>query len=474
MTAATLAPNPFPGPAAPGVPVGLEAAARARRQATAVAAVGAVVPTILAAQGMASLATDVLGFSLLVAVALAGFLELALVSSALLARAAALAGRPGGADAVAVWVVSATSGLLAGVHELVDTTATGSTWSTDPGAFLAAGVRVVAPLVAAWLWERVLQAARAEQAERTLAEVRRDRRFLEVGRRALAVRRLESAGRAPWRVRRARRRLDRVHLAALRSVPPAAELGGVLAAVGQVDVLPDATRPTTTPSDTRATGATAPSVTPSATPGASSGTGAGGGTRAGVTSATSATGDAAAGDIGASVVGGEVRVRAFAADGTRPGTRVSVPVPGTRPGGTRPRGTGVTATLPPGAIPGAAGSGDTGSDLHSDIRSAIAADTATAGDTADGTGSDTGAHDGAGVTGPVLGASATTGQRARVARAMAQQGADLDVICAMVGRSRRTVFRYLAGEDTDTPATGLLAVTPTTGDTTTPVPAPAR
>ncbi|MGL5858317.1 MAG: hypothetical protein ACRC35_07935, partial [Angustibacter sp.] len=125
-----------------------EAAARARRQATAVAAIGAAVPTVLAAQGMTSLARDVLGFPLLVAVALASFLELALVSSALLARAAALAGRPGGADTVAVWVVSGLSGLLAGLHELVSATAAGGyRWDVDPGTVLAAAVRAVAPLV---------------------------------------------------------------------------------------------------------------------------------------------------------------------------------------------------------------------------------------------------------------------------------------------------------------------------------------
>ncbi|MFS0700276.1 hypothetical protein AB6N24_09920 [Cellulomonas sp. 179-A 4D5 NHS] len=223
----------------------LAAAARARRQATVVAAIGAAVPTVLAAQGMASLAVDVLGFNLLAAVALASFLELALVSSALLARAAALAGRPGGADAVAVWVVSATSGVLAGVHELVATAPDGSsTWSTDPGAFLAAAVRAVAPLVAAWLWERVLQAARAEHAQRTLTEVRRDRRLLEVARAALAVRRLGAGDGGRWttrRVHRARRRLDRAHLAALRVAPPAPSLDAVLAAVGQVDHLAAAT-----------------------------------------------------------------------------------------------------------------------------------------------------------------------------------------------------------------------------------------
>lgn len=217
-------------------------AARARRQATTVAAVAAIVPTILAAQGMTYLAIDLLGFPVLAAIALASFLELALVSSALLARAAALAGRPGGADATAVWVVSATSGLLAAMHELVVTTGGSSEWHIDPGSVLAAAVRAVAPLVAAWLWERVLQAARAEQADRTLAEVRRDRRLLAVARAALLVRRLEGAGRAASRRgRRARRSLDRAHLRALRVAPPAATLADVLAAVGQVDHLPEAT-----------------------------------------------------------------------------------------------------------------------------------------------------------------------------------------------------------------------------------------
>jgi hypothetical protein len=226
-----------------------EAARRARRQATVVASLAAVVPTVLAAQGMATLAMDVLGFPLIVAIALAGFLELALVSSALLARASALAGRPGGADAAAVWAVSIVSGTLAATHEFVGVAPGGARiWEFDPPSLLAAGVRVAAPLVAAWLWERVLTAARREHAERTLVELRRDRRLLSVARAALAVRRIEGDATAPqdrWqasRVRRARRRLDRAHVAVLRTVQPgAADLPTWLAAVGVVDVLPAAT-----------------------------------------------------------------------------------------------------------------------------------------------------------------------------------------------------------------------------------------
>ena len=62
---------------------------------------------------------DALGLSLMFAVALAAFLELALISSALLARASAMAGRPASADAVAVWVFSAVSGRFSAAHELI-------------------------------------------------------------------------------------------------------------------------------------------------------------------------------------------------------------------------------------------------------------------------------------------------------------------------------------------------------------------
>jgi len=225
--------------------VGAEGARKARRQATIVASLAAVVPTVLAMQGMASLAMDVLKFSMPVAIALAGFLELALVSSALLARASALAGRPGGADAVAVWAVSVASGMLSSTHEFVGPAVGGVRgWQFDSSSLLAAGVRVAAPLVAAWLWERVLTAARREHATRTLVELRRDHRLLGVARAALAVRRIEVDRDGPTnrRLRRARRRLDRAHIAALRTVPPgAANLPTWLAAVGAVDILPAAT-----------------------------------------------------------------------------------------------------------------------------------------------------------------------------------------------------------------------------------------
>jgi hypothetical protein len=73
-----------------------EAVKQASNQATVVTCVAATVPTVLAMQGMASLAVDLLHFAVVVAIALAGFLELALISFALLTRASALAVAPAG------------------------------------------------------------------------------------------------------------------------------------------------------------------------------------------------------------------------------------------------------------------------------------------------------------------------------------------------------------------------------------------
>lgn len=234
------------------------AAAGALRTALRVAMLAAVVPTVLSAQGMVSVGTDVLGLHLAVALALAGFLELGLIASAMLARASALAGRPAGADAWATWALSALSGVLSATHELVGPVNTMGerSWQHDPGDLLAAGVRLAAPLVAAWLWERCLVSARRQTSTRSLSEVLRDRRMLAVARAALAVRRAEtttSAGpRAARQLDRARRRLDRAHLAALRHLPATdptltGDLTTWLATVGAVDTLPALTR-TTTPS----------------------------------------------------------------------------------------------------------------------------------------------------------------------------------------------------------------------------------
>jgi hypothetical protein len=199
------------------------AARRAQSLSVRAAAATAVVPTALAAQGMVMVGRDALGLNLAFALALAAFLELALVSSALLARAAAMAGRPAGADAAAVWVFSTVSGLFSAAHELIGPLdpATGQRgWQHDSLSLLAAGVRVAAPLVAAWLWERVLVSVRRQAAARSAAQIRADRRLLAFARSAQALRRqLKSQTASERQLRRARRRFDHHHVALLRRVP---------------------------------------------------------------------------------------------------------------------------------------------------------------------------------------------------------------------------------------------------------------
>lgn len=200
----------------------LSAVRRAQTQSLRAAAVTAFVPTALAAQGMIVVGQDALGLPVVFAVFLAAFLELALISSALLARASAMAGRPTGADAMAVWVFSAVSGVFSASHELI-TPGIGAgarTWQLGALNILAAGVRVSAPLVAAWLWERVLVSARREAAARTATEIRRDRRLLAFARAAQTLRRrLADQTASEPSIRRARRRYDRRHVALLRHVP---------------------------------------------------------------------------------------------------------------------------------------------------------------------------------------------------------------------------------------------------------------
>jgi hypothetical protein len=199
------------------------AARRAQSLSVRAAAATAVVPTALAAQGMVMVGRDALGLALGFALALAVFLELALISSALMARAAAMAGRPAGADAAAVWVFSAVSGLFSAAHELIGPPdpATGQRgWQHDSLSLLAAGVRIAAPLVAAWLWERVLISDRRQAAARSAAQIRADHRLLAFARAAQSLRRLlESQTASEHQIRRARRRFDRHHVALLRRVP---------------------------------------------------------------------------------------------------------------------------------------------------------------------------------------------------------------------------------------------------------------
>ena len=190
--------------------------------AVALTAAAAVMPTLLSAQGMISVGIDVLRLTAAVAVALAVFLELALVSSALLARSAVLRGRSARADLLSTWVFSTVSGAFSAAHELVGQPDTHgvTTWQLDARSALAAAVRIAAPLVAAWLWHRILTGDRHNtDSAPTRREAKRHRLMLAVATAALDLQRTRQAQPGSRAALRARRRLDRHHRVLLRHVP---------------------------------------------------------------------------------------------------------------------------------------------------------------------------------------------------------------------------------------------------------------
>ncbi|MBO3146333.1 hypothetical protein GZ176_11625, partial [Dermatophilus congolensis] len=134
----------------------------------------AIIPTILSAQGMVMVGIDALGLSALMAVALAGFCELALVASALSARDAIARGRSARVDLIATWILSLVSGGLSALHELINPTI------LTASGILAAAVRIVAPLVACWLWHRVVSADAEESVDLTLRERKRHNAILDI------------------------------------------------------------------------------------------------------------------------------------------------------------------------------------------------------------------------------------------------------------------------------------------------------
>lgn len=102
------------------------------------------IATAVAVSGMWRVFGDVLGFTGPGRIALAGFLEIALMVSAIRARRALRETGSVGVDGAAVWAMALLSAVLA----------------TADADGLAKAVRFAAPLVAAWLWERGMAAER--------------------------------------------------------------------------------------------------------------------------------------------------------------------------------------------------------------------------------------------------------------------------------------------------------------------------
>ncbi|MEU8265495.1 hypothetical protein AB0C02_33490 [Micromonospora sp. NPDC048999] len=183
----------------------------------------AALATMVSASGMWKFFTDVLGSSPLRIVFFA-YIEVALFASALLARARLLCEPEKGStgvDGVAVWVLA---GLTASLSAL------------DADTFREVCLRLVAPLVAAWMWERALAAERsarlgrtatgirwavtlerifvwlrlAEAKGRDVSEVDRARRRARLGRARLNLHLLQNKEKtAAWRLRHAHNRVIR-------------------------------------------------------------------------------------------------------------------------------------------------------------------------------------------------------------------------------------------------------------------------
>ncbi|MGM7424822.1 helix-turn-helix domain-containing protein [Cellulosimicrobium sp. ES-005] len=129
--------------------------------------IAATIATALAYSGMVLFGLEVAHMSPLEAYGLAGFLEISLVAVALMARNAALEGRPYGVLLALTWVLSGTSGLFAALHEVAVPTA------STPYMVV---FRFVPPLVAALMWHLALVGERHMVTGHTLEERRRELR----------------------------------------------------------------------------------------------------------------------------------------------------------------------------------------------------------------------------------------------------------------------------------------------------------
>lgn len=193
----------------------------------------AVIIAGVCAQGMGRFFYDKLNFPIELVVIVGGVLELTAFTCALRARRNILDPAIGkaGIDGIAVWVVTALSGVFSAM---------------DADSAEVAVFRLVMPLLAAWLWERGMSIERrrvrggstihwrvtpervlvwlriAEPSGRTASEVDAHRRLTRVAKAAAKVRALRRTGAWGWRVQGAERRLDR----AMRSAVAHAGLAG--------------------------------------------------------------------------------------------------------------------------------------------------------------------------------------------------------------------------------------------------------
>ncbi|MFI7531486.1 hypothetical protein [Nocardia salmonicida] len=191
------------------------------------------IASVVAAQGMYVMFSESLNMPLPLTLLCFAFIELMVVASAMRARTSQLATGSAGVDGIAMWVLTILSGVLAASHA-----------TEDVGLLI---LRLAAPLVAAWGWERSMALERrqltgrterrtnwrispqrllvkwgfADPTDRTTVEVAVERRLADLARAADAVRLTRSIGKSE---RAERRAVQRLH----RAIDKAAEDGVVL------------------------------------------------------------------------------------------------------------------------------------------------------------------------------------------------------------------------------------------------------
>lgn len=202
------------------------AAGRGTRAETGLTIVAAAIATVMAGTGMWQVVADAVDLPVWLQAAVFAFLEVAILASAIRARRALRQTGSTGVDGAAVWVLAALSAALS---------------AGDARSGVEVLLRLAAPLVAAWLWERGMAPERrqasgwrppgvawrvsparllvrlrlADPAERGLDEVDRARRIARLTRAAWRHHTLAATGAASWRQRRSAGRLRRHTLAAV-------------------------------------------------------------------------------------------------------------------------------------------------------------------------------------------------------------------------------------------------------------------
>lgn len=191
----------------------------------------AAIASAVAAQGMYVFFNQALGMPTPLLVLCFSFIELMVITSAMRARRSQIDTGSAGVDGIAMWVLTIASGILAATH------------ADDTGTLL---LRLMAPLIAAWGWERSMKLERrqltgedhglnwrwspqrllvrwgiADPTDRSTAEIAVERRLADLARAADNVRLAQTTGRS---ARYERKMVQRLH----RAIDKATDDGLVL------------------------------------------------------------------------------------------------------------------------------------------------------------------------------------------------------------------------------------------------------